>query len=69
MATGHKMKELERLDKGLLGVTMFESEEMGLKAFDPRWAMLMSGKMKEDDKEKLGVRHLLNVGGMGKKGR
>ena len=69
MATGHKMKELERLDKGLLGVTMFESEEMGLKAFDPRWAMLMSGKMKEDDKEKLGVRHLLNVGGMGKRGR
>lgn len=76
MADGHKMKELERKDKGLLGVTMFESEEMGLKDFDPRWVKLMRGEMSEKESEELGVRHLLlnlgvgvGVGGVGKRGR
>ena len=65
MTIGHRMNV--RPDKGLLGVTMFESEEMGLKAYDPRWAMLMSGKMKEEDSVTLGVRHLWE--GQRKRGR
>ena len=71
MAKGHKMKELEREDRGLLGVTMFESEQMGLKEVDPRWVHLMSGEMTEKESETLGVRHL-NTGwaaGQGKRGR
>ena len=58
MAKGHKMKELERHDRGLLGVTMAESEEMGLKNADPRWLMLRSGKMTIEDSTILGVNHL-----------
>ena len=62
MAEGHKMKELERRDRGLLGVTMIESEVMGLKHADPRWQKLLSGKMSLDDSKKLGVEHLNPAG-------
>ena len=58
MADGHKMKELERKDRGLLGVTMKESEEMGLKNVDPRWEKLRSGEMTVKESEVLGVNHL-----------
>ena len=58
MAGGHKMVESERRDKGLLGVTMMESEEMGLKQCEPRWLRLLSGKMTIDESEVLGVKHL-----------
>lgn len=58
MADGHKMKELERRDRGLLGVTMKESEEMGLKSVDPRWIKLRSGEMTVKESEVLGVNHL-----------
>ena len=68
MEVGYRMKEFERKDKGLLGVTMFESEEMGLGDVDPRWAMLRSGEMTEEQSKLLGVRHLWG-GGQGKRGR
>ncbi len=58
MAEGIKMKEFERQDKGLLGVTMMESEEMGLKYLDPRWIKLRSGEMSIKHSEILGVNHL-----------
>lgn len=58
MTVGHKMKEHERRDRGLLGVSMLESEEMGLKNADPRWQRLLSGKMTIDESEILGVKHL-----------
>ena len=58
MADGHKMKELERRDRGLLGVSMKESEEMGLKNVDPRWIKLRSGEMTVKESEVLGVNHL-----------
>ena len=58
MAVGRGMKEYERRDRGLLGVSMKESEEMGLKDLDPRWEKLRSGEMKADDKEILGVKYL-----------
>ena len=58
MAGGYKMVESERRDKGLLGVTMLESEEMGLKGEDPRWENLLSGKMTIGESEILGVKHL-----------
>lgn len=58
MAGGYKMVESKRRDKGLLGVTMMESEEMGLKDREPRWLRLLSGKMTVDESEVLGVKHL-----------
>ena len=71
MAEGHKMKEFERKDRGLLGVSMLESEEMGLKDWDPSWAWLMSGEITVKEREILGVKNL-NTGwgvGQGKRGR
>ena len=58
MAGGYKMAESERRDRGLLGVTMMESEEMGLKDREPRWLRLLSGKMTIDESEVLGVKYL-----------
>ena len=58
MTIGYKTTEFERSDRGLLGVSMIESEEMGLKNADPRWQKLLSGKMTLEHSEILGVRHL-----------
>ena len=71
MADGHKMKELERKDRGLLGVSMLESEEMGLRDVDPRWLRLLSGEMMEEESKILGVNHLNPAwsAGQGKRGR
>ena len=71
MAEGNRMKEFERKDRRLLGVSMLESEEMGLRDLDPRWIKLRSGEMKEDDRESLGVKHLNMGWGIGqvKRGR
>ena len=71
IAEGHKMKEYERKDRGLLGVSMLESEEMGLRDLDPRWMRLRSGGMSEKESEILGVKHLNTGWGIGqmKRGR
>lgn len=53
--TGRYMKESEA--QGLLGVTMLETEAMGIKHLDPRWTVMLSGRMSVEQSEKLGVKH------------
>ena len=52
--TGTNMKET--YEQGLLGVTMAETEWMGIKHLDPRWTALLSGRMSLEQSEKLGVK-------------
>lgn len=54
MSKGKHMKESDA--EGLLGVTMLETEAMGLKSLDPRWTVLLSGRMSVEQSEKLGVK-------------
>ena len=54
MSRGLDMKESEA--QGLLGVTMMETEAMGIKHLDPRWAEMLSGRMSVEQSEKLGVK-------------
>ena len=54
MSTGIDMKESEA--QGLLGVTMLESEAMGIRPLDPRWTELDNGRMSVEQSEKLGVK-------------
>lgn len=55
MERGQDMKESEA--QGLLGVTMLETEAMGIKHLDPRWTEILSGRMSVEQSEKLGVKH------------
>ena len=54
MNVGKHMKESEA--QWLLGVTMLETEAMGIKHLDPRWTMMLSGRMSVEQSEKLGVK-------------
>ena len=54
MSKGKHMKESDA--QGLLGVTMLETEAMGIKSLDPRWTVLLSGRMSVEQSEKLGVK-------------
>ena len=54
MSKGRFMHETDA--QGLLGVTMLETEAMGIKHLDPRWTVLLSGHMSVDQSEKLGVK-------------
>ena len=54
MSKGKHMKESDA--QGLLGVTMLETEAMGIKSLDPRWKVLLSGRMSVEQSEKLGVK-------------
>ena len=54
MSKGKYMKESDA--QGLLGVTMLETEAMGIKSLDPRWKFLLSGRMSVEQSEKLGVK-------------
>ena len=56
MDRGKHMDESEA--QGLLGVTMLETEAMGIKHLDPRWTMLLSGRMSVEQSEKLGVKQI-----------
>ena len=54
MKTGHDMAESEA--QGLLGVTMLETEAMGIRHLDPRWTEMLSSRMSVEQSEKLGVK-------------
>ena len=54
MSRGHHMKE--KPEQGLLGVTMLETEEMGIKHLDVRWKLLLDGKMSIEDSKTLKVK-------------
>ena len=54
MDVGKDMKESEA--QGLLGVTMLETEEMGIKHLDVRWVHMDNGRMSVEQSEKLGVK-------------
>lgn len=54
MSKGQDMKESEA--QGLLGVTMLESEAMGIRPLDPRWTEMDNGRMSVEQSEKLGVK-------------
>ena len=54
MSRGRDMKESEA--QGLLGVTMLESEAMGIRPLDPRWTEMDNGRMSVEQSEKLGVK-------------
>ncbi|CAD6581272.1 MAG: hypothetical protein ASARMPRED_000566 [Alectoria sarmentosa] len=54
MDIGKDMKESEA--QGLLGVTMLETEEMGIKHLDVRWVHMDNGRMSVEQSEKLGVK-------------
>ena len=54
MSKGKHMKESDA--QGLLGVTMLETEAMGIKSLDPRWSVLLSGRMSVEQSEKLGIK-------------
>ena len=54
MEKGKDMKESDA--EGLLGVTMLETEAMGIGHLDPRWKVLLSGRMSVEQSEKLGVK-------------
>lgn len=54
MSIGKDMKESEA--QGLLGVTMLETEEMGIKHLDVRWAQMDKGRMSVEQSEMLGVK-------------
>lgn len=56
MSRGLDMPETEA--QGLLGVTMMETEQMGIKNLDGRWTMLLSCCMTMEDAKKLGVEDL-----------
>ena len=55
MSVGTNMKESDA--QGLLGVTMLETEAMGIRDFDPRWKAMLDGRMSIEQSEKLGVKH------------
>ena len=54
MNKGKDMMESEA--QGLLGVTMLESEAMGIRDLDPRWEELLNRRMSVEQSEKLGVK-------------
>lgn len=54
MSVGKDMKESEK--QGLLGVTMLETEEMGIKHLDVRWVEMDNRRMSVEQSEKLGVK-------------
>lgn len=54
LSVGENMEESEA--QGLLGVTMLETEAMGIDDLDPRWKALFSGRMSVEQSEKLGVK-------------
>ena len=54
MDKGKNMKESEA--QGLLGVTMLETEAMGIRDLDPRWKALVNSRMSVEQSEKLGVK-------------
>lgn len=54
MTIGRNMEESE--EQGLLGVTMVETEWMGIKHLDPRWTTMLSGRMSVEQSDKLGVK-------------
>lgn len=54
MSKGKDMMESEA--QGLLGVTMLESEAMGIRDLDPRWEELLNRRMSVEQSEKLGVK-------------
>ena len=54
MSVGKNMEETPA--QGLLGVTMVQTEAMGIRLLDPRWLMLESGEMSIEDSETLGVK-------------
>ena len=54
MNVGEHMKESKA--QGLLGVTMLETEEMGIKHLDVRWVQLDKGRMSVEQSEMLGVK-------------
>ena len=54
MSTGKDMEESDA--QGLLGVTMLETEAMGIRDFDPRWKAMFDGRMSVEQSEKLGVK-------------
>ena len=54
MNKGLGMKESDA--QGLLGVTMLETEDMGIDGLDPRWQELRTSRMSVEMSEKLGVK-------------
>lgn len=54
MSVGQDMKESEA--QGLLGVTMLETEEMGIRHLDVRWVQMDNDRMSVEQSEKLGVK-------------
>ena len=54
MMVGQDMEESKA--QGLLGVTMLETEAMGIRDLDPRWKELLSSRMSVELSEKLGVK-------------
>ena len=54
MSVGADMKETPA--QGVLGVTMAETAQMGIKTLDVRWQWLENGKMTVEEAEKLGVK-------------
>lgn len=54
MSIGKDMMESEA--QGLLGITMLESEAMGIRDLDPRWEELLNRRMSVEQSEKLGVK-------------
>ncbi len=54
MDKGKNMKESEA--QGLLGVTMLQTEAMGIRDLDPRWKALLDSRMTVEQSEKLGVK-------------
>lgn len=60
MDRGEDMEESEA--QGLLGVTMLETEAMGIRHLDPRWTEFLSSRMSVEQSEKLGVKQRNPVG-------
>ena len=54
MSVGQHMKETTA--QGVLGVTMEETAQMGIRSLDVRWQHLNNGRMSVEDAEKLGVK-------------
>ena len=54
MMTGHNMEESKA--QGLLGVTMLETEAMGIRELDPRWKEMLNSRMSVEVSEELGVK-------------
>lgn len=54
LSVGVDMEESEA--QGLLGVTMLETEAMGIDSLDPRWQAMHNGRMSVEQSEKLGVK-------------